>query len=100
MFKRASLIICVLFTAAVLPTGACSEVDETVDCGAFCDKYKTCLDDSVSVIECTDTCEDWADQSDANADRVDSCHACINDHACLQATASCVDECAFIPVRP
>ena len=88
MFQR---LLAVGFAAGIIAVsmGACSdaedEINNTIDCASICEDWNDCHGDSeavdVNVSECTDTCEDRADASEAFADAIDDCEDCLDDAA-------------------
>jgi hypothetical protein len=74
----------------------CDDVDKTFDCAAVCNKVEECVTD-LDHDQCVDSCKDWADENQDNADRLDDCHDCLDDHSCVGSAFQCVAQCAFIP---
>lgn len=71
------------------------KVDNVFDCGAICDRYKSCFDKDYDAAACASRCRAKGD--DAAARRTaDVCSACITDRSCAAATFSCATECVSI----
>ena len=56
-----------------------------------------CVGNSVDHDTCVDSCKDWADENEGNADRLDACQECVDDRSCTESAFGCIAECAFIP---
>jgi hypothetical protein len=76
--------------------GGCGAADEAFDCQAVCSKYKDCLDNSYDVGSCRSRCRDKAAADTDYKRKADTCHACISDRSCADATIKCTTECASI----
>ena len=75
---------------------SCGAADEAFDCQAVCSKYQECLDNSYDVGKCRSNCRDKAAADTDYKRRADTCHACISDRSCKDATVKCFTECAGI----
>ena len=85
------LILSLAFVA-----GSCTELAEAFDCVNVCDEYDICFnEEDFDVSECTMSCEDQADLSDAFALQVQTCETCMDAMGCTEVFG-CVDECAGI----
>jgi hypothetical protein len=92
---RTALALVSLLCLTVSP--ACDEVDEALDCASICDKYNDCVSSDIDQDECRDSCEEWADENQENADRLDDCQSCVDDRSCVESGFQCIAQCAFIP---
>ncbi|MEO8905855.1 MAG: hypothetical protein ABI488_25210 [Polyangiaceae bacterium] len=85
----------------VLSAASCSAADPITNhftCKDVCQSYADCFDDSYNVDDCKSKCEDKASSSDHQQDKLDECHACIDDKSCVADVASCSGSCsAFVP---
>jgi hypothetical protein len=70
-------------------TGGCSEVGEAIDCDQMCNKMEDCFDSDLDVDDCTERCEDRADDN-ALADKLDACTDCLDRGvACSEVADDC-----------
>ena len=79
--------------ALALLAGAVTTACGGSDCATYCDRVQECLDADLDTGACTDSCEDWAEDSDANAAKAKECAECVDDGTCSEAVGSCVDDC-------
>ena len=68
-----------------------AETDELIDCAQICHDYDQCVDTDLDVSDCTATCETRSDEDEAYRRKANACEACIDDKACLVATANVGD---------
>jgi hypothetical protein len=88
-----------MFALMALGAGAsigCSEAERTYDCSRVCTRYAECIDDGVDTVECTDRCEDQAQEDPDFADQANDCEHCIDDESCASATVECATKCAWV----
>jgi hypothetical protein len=91
-----AILASIIAAVSLFAVPACDEADEAFDCANVCDKYDECVGD-VDTDQCIDSCTDWADENENNADRLDDCEECVEDRSCVESAFGCVAECAFIP---
>lgn len=85
-----SSILYLLATAA-----GCNSVDNAIDCGAICSKYKDCFDSDYDTAACESRCRSNAEQPDYEA-KVEACETCIDSRSCTGAAFGCATECAAV----
>ena len=101
MTKFASVFFALIGLALV--TAGCSSdavnsVTNHFTCKDVCQSYADCFDSGYDVDGCKDKCEGKAGDSDSQQDKLDECHACIDDKSCVADVATCSGSCsAFVP---
>jgi hypothetical protein len=88
MLKRSLLWMALAMAAA---TG-CD--DKVFDCLDICSTRQACIAVDIDVTDCSDRCDDFASQSDANANRVESCNECLDARVC-SLQPQCAALCDF-----
>lgn len=83
-------------TAAVGCSNPIDAIDERVDCRNICDRYRDCYDNDYDTEACRDRCDERVDGEGGDPNAADRCDGCLDDRSCVEATFSCVDECAGI----
>ncbi len=89
------------FTAFIIAGGlatpiACDEASTAFDCQEVCSRYQSCFDSTYDVSACRDRCRAKAADDKSWKNKADTCHACIDDRSCTEATFSCTTECVGI----
>ncbi len=75
---------------------AAQAVENKIDCGSICNRYKDCFKKDYDVDTCKARCESGA-KNDANyQSKVNVCSACIDDKSCTSAVFKCGNECGAI----
>ena len=70
------------------------------NCDVYCDRYQECVDSNLDVGRCVSACSEYGKESDARADRVEGCAACIDrQDVCSEVTNRCFDDCFGVPTR-
>lgn len=80
----------------VSPFACADEIDAAIDCGEICDAYSDCVTD-IDVTNCTEQCEDRADDSPAYEEVVDTCDDCVSSGACAEIEP-CWANCPIVAV--
>jgi hypothetical protein len=93
---KLGILASIIAAVSLFAAPACDDVDKTLDCSSICSKYDDCVG-NVDQDMCVDSCKDWADQNQDNADRLDACENCVDDRSCTESAFQCIAECAFIP---
>jgi hypothetical protein len=89
---RTGLSLLVLASLSV----ACSDVDNSIDCNAICDRYRDCFDRSYSTSACYSRCQARGTSNAEDRRVVDTCAACINGLSCTGAAFTCGVQCSSI----
>lgn len=76
--------------------GAAQAIENKLDCGAICNRYKSCFDGAYDVDTCKARCESSAKNDTSYESKVNVCSACIDDKSCTAATFKCGTECSAI----
>jgi hypothetical protein len=89
ILKRSALWIALTLAAA---TG-CDK--KFFDCVDICTTIQSCIAGDINVAGCSDRCDDFAKQSDPNANRVEACNECLDARECSTAP-ECANLCSFL----
>jgi hypothetical protein len=87
-----------LATVAAL-TGGCAvaqAIENKVDCGAICNRYKDCFSNTYDVSTCKTRCESSAKNDSGYESKVNICAACIDEKSCTSAVFKCNAECGAV----
>lgn len=90
------IALAAVVAASSLLVGACSQIDNAVDCNAICDRYKDCFDDGYDTGTCQSRCRTNADNDKDFDKKTDICATCIDDESCSSATFKCATDCVGI----
>jgi hypothetical protein len=85
-----------LISFAALTSIGCAEAERTFDCAKICNKYAECIDDGVDKADCTDRCEDHAQNDDTFEEQANECEDCVTGESCTDSTVECSGACAWV----
>lgn len=90
--RRRKLLLILPFLALGVALGACSSIDNAIDCHTICKRYADCFNSSYDVGACEDRCK--ANSNDSSfQNHVNTCDACITDKSCTSAVFGCSADC-------
>ena len=89
---------CLLALTAILVSGCAvaQAIENKVDCGAICNRYKDCFSNTYDVSTCKARCESSAKNDSSYQSKVNVCAACIDEKSCTSAVFKCNSECGAI----
>ncbi|APR88588.1 hypothetical protein A7982_13937 [Minicystis rosea] len=90
------IALAAVVAASSILFGACSVIDNALDCNAICDRYQSCFDQDYDTAACQSRCRSNADNDKDFDKKTDICSTCIDDETCVSATFKCASECVGI----
>jgi hypothetical protein len=87
-----------LATVAALIEGCAvaQAIENKVDCGTICNRYKDCFSNTYDVSTCKTRCESSAKNDNGYQSKVNVCAACIDEKSCASAVFKCNTECGAV----
>ena len=89
--KRLLVVLPVAFVIAAM--GACSSVDNAIDCHSICKRYGDCFNSAYDVGACESRCKSNSASDSDFQNKVNTCNACIDDRSCTSAVFTCASNC-------
>ncbi len=75
---------------------ATQAIENKIDCGSVCNRYKDCFKKDYDVDACKSRCESSAKTDQDYQNKLNTCSACIDNQSCTSAVFSCGGKCGAI----